>query len=52
MTLLAGDKIYAEPYSVVGSVGVILKKWDVRQTLQNWGVKVHFIESEMYLAFL
>jgi protease-4 len=45
MVALASDRIYANPTSVVGSIGVIFQTFHVQQTLGMIGVKVNTLTS-------
>ncbi len=42
---LAGDEIYADPSSIIGSIGVITATFGVNELIRNWG-----IERRVYTA--
>lgn len=52
MVALRGDEIVVPKYSLVGSIGVIMTRWDVSELANTLGVKYKAITSGPYKAML
>lgn len=46
MILSAGDKVYADKTSIVGSIGVVMQKAQLRALAERFGVSMRRISSD------